>query len=521
MSKLSFNKSLLAIMFFAGILAFGGQKAHAGTCDIEIETSELFVWNCAELSSTPGVISVDVDYRFSSPGPLFGWNGLSTIQGTIKACVTQEGGDACADLPDELSFFDDSLGGAFSRSFTSDRLQFWYTGYNSTVRVYLADATFTYGAYKLPFIPCEEQTINLGASEISCSSGALTCGDPGTEDQCEDDGGCGGLEKCVDLNNTGNWTCEMIIGECGVPPQEEYICGEAGTIDTCGAESGCADLGPWYRCEYVGGGGFPYGCVERDAETCYPAEGNECTYSQNNKCGPSDAPDCGAGERCECLGPIDCYCTTDETCEVEPPTGAECDEANEGHCGFIAGCPGVPELSSWICDCGGDGPPCYCTDENYSDLTCPDYEDGVPSCIPFGMGCGGSALLIYSGRDCCNVNGGPQACQEWDDGDTRCGDQSDNIIIGDPFERPTYTGPIVDYNAFIQATVVLLLPVGLIISIPLIALNGYKIMTSQGDPGKIREGKEGLTAAVAGTLFVIMAINLLRIILNSVFNQNF
>ena len=55
------------------------------------------------------------------------------------------------------------------------------------------------------------------------------------------------------------------------------------------------------------------------------------------------------------------------------------------------------------------------------------------------------------------------------------------------------------------------------IGIPLILVNGYKLMTSQGDPQQTRDAKEGLTAAILGLLFLLFSMTLLRIILSSFF----
>lgn len=45
-----------------------------------------------------------------------------------------------------------------------------------------------------------------------------------------------------------------------------------------------------------------------------------------------------------------------------------------------------------------------------------------------------------------------------------------------------------------------------------IVIGGYSIMTSQGDPTKLNEGKENIIAAVSGILFLIFSIFLLRLI---------
>lgn len=61
----------------------------------------------------------------------------------------------------------------------------------------------------------------------------------------------------------------------------------------------------------------------------------------------------------------------------------------------------------------------------------------------------------------------------------------------------------------------IMIPVSIIIGMFLIVLKGYKIMTSQGDPAKLQEGKEGLTSAIIGLIFVVMAVSILRVIIKS------
>ena len=41
-------------------------------------------------------------------------------------------------------------------------------------------------------------------------------------------------------------------------------------------------------------------------------------------------------------------------------------------------------------------------------------------------------------------------------------------------------------------------------------------MTSQGDPQKVSKGKEDLTSAIMGLLFVLLSIGILRVIINGI-----
>ncbi len=80
--------------------------------------------------------------------------------------------------------------------------------------------------------------------------------------------------------------------------------------------------------------------------------------------------------------------------------------------------------------------------------------------------------------------------------------------------RQDYDGKIVDFETLLQTIYGLLLPIGIgLIAIPLIIINGYKIMTSQGDPSKVMDGKEGLTSAIIGLLFILLSIWIIRIVI--------
>jgi hypothetical protein len=61
----------------------------------------------------------------------------------------------------------------------------------------------------------------------------------------------------------------------------------------------------------------------------------------------------------------------------------------------------------------------------------------------------------------------------------------------------------------------LMLPIAILIGLVLIAINGYGIMTSDGDPRKVQESKEGLFSAIMGLAFVILAIVIYRVIVTS------
>ncbi len=75
-----------------------------------------------------------------------------------------------------------------------------------------------------------------------------------------------------------------------------------------------------------------------------------------------------------------------------------------------------------------------------------------------------------------------------------------------------------DPNALNELTTIIfniLMPASVIIGILLIVKAGYTLMTSQGDPAKTQDGKEQLTSAIMGLLFVLLSIGILRAIVST------
>ena len=70
-------------------------------------------------------------------------------------------------------------------------------------------------------------------------------------------------------------------------------------------------------------------------------------------------------------------------------------------------------------------------------------------------------------------------------------------------------------NQLLKVISGILLPLAIILGMVLIIHNGYKIMTSQGDPTKLQEGKDGLTSAIIGLIFILMAVSILRVIIKT------
>lgn len=58
-------------------------------------------------------------------------------------------------------------------------------------------------------------------------------------------------------------------------------------------------------------------------------------------------------------------------------------------------------------------------------------------------------------------------------------------------------------------------PLAILLGMFFIIKSGYTLMTSQGEPRKAQEGKEQLTSAIMGLIFVLISAVILRVIFNS------
>ena len=74
-------------------------------------------------------------------------------------------------------------------------------------------------------------------------------------------------------------------------------------------------------------------------------------------------------------------------------------------------------------------------------------------------------------------------------------------------------GCVVDFGELMVLIFNILTPLGIALGIFFIIKAGYILMTSEGNPQKTQQGREDLTAAIIGTLFVALSLVILRIII--------
>lgn len=259
--------------------------------------------------------------------------------------------------------------------------------------------------------------------------------------------------------------------------------------------------------------------------------GSSCNDGNGSCGGPWPDVDCAAGY--VCINPDEPPPAPPQpgTCQPSAACAITCGAPETyNQCGAIGGCAdgqqcGQPVSGTWQCitpplgSCGNvlpDGSPCTydyqcaggsCTVQQGGGGIC-----GGEGCIPYGNVCLDGGTPVPGG--CC----GGANCTAYTDGNSYCGDPF--AIFDEPVTPAEYDGAIIDYESFLQNIYRLMLPIAIgLIGIPIVAVAGYAIMTSQGDPMRVKSGKEELTAAIAGIIFLLLALSILRIILRNFLGQ--
>lgn len=169
---------------------------------------------------------------------------------------------------------------------------------------------------------------------------------------------------------------------------------------------------------------------------------------------------CAQGERCsiDCTNPPPNECSY--ICKPDPiGCPGACNSSTAGQCGLSGGCGGACE----ICQ----GPVYSCHEDK---VGC----ESSPACywILHPITSGSAPDFSYGG-----------------------------FIVTDLTQVLTPIAKIIYYAA-------------LLIGFVMIVIAGYTIMTSEGNPQKVQQGQEQLTAAILGILFVLLSAAILRVIIN-------
>ncbi len=219
----------------------------------------------------------------------------------------------------------------------------------------------------------------------------------------------------------------------------------------------------------------------------FAAEGDTCPEAF-----ASGVPSCNASGTCEVEGSGGCgiglFCeftvlndaTGDGVWTCATYTGSNVTQCSpNGTCGSAANCPQYERCVSGVCTtdptcqsntCGGEGQPC-CTNI-------------VASCI---------GDLICNSSDICVI---------------------DAASLG---QREEYQGPkISNLEDLVSPLVKILYYAGIFIGILMIMYAGYLFMASEGDPMKLKDAQEQLTAAILGVIFIMLSVFILRVIMTNI-----
>lgn len=171
-------------------------------------------------------------------------------------------------------------------------------------------------------------------------------------------------------------------------------------------------------------------------------------------------------------GPVKVACTTGE------------------YCGYT----GVPPRPGCVLDVDGDG-------NGFTDIC------GIPTGIlPSGECTYDPAYINTCGYGGCAAN---ETCNT-------SGQCVRNITCIPAPPRREYTGPLINFETLLTSLMSLMIPAALgFFSLPMILINGYKTMTSQGDPAKVKDAREGFVAAVLGTIALLGFIVIIRLAIQS------
>ena len=76
-------------------------------------------------------------------------------------------------------------------------------------------------------------------------------------------------------------------------------------------------------------------------------------------------------------------------------------------------------------------------------------------------------------------------------------------------------GTVSDESSFVGMIVRIAVPLGVISVVLLVVYAGYLLMSSQGNPDKLKEGKDIITNAIIGFVVVLLSVAILILISNT------
>jgi hypothetical protein len=381
----------------------------------------------------------------------------------------------------------------------------------------------------------------------ACDPGTLCHPNPGsktwldTKNSVLGNGNAGGL-KCAPTSSDPNSVriCSYCSVLAGSP--DDKGCWVSGARDQ---NISCCD--PSYTCEGTNGGSQGL-CKQIPAITRCPGGGNlfDLTQLCNNDtdcasgvCSgtPSRCQPKTVGADCDPTIPSNCQCGTSASCMYSSSGGGYTCQA--GSCipeGSATSCSTLGDPLGWgnccqqiaadrhiICNssnrCVWDGNTCLTAGATCTSGSTDCCKSANLSCQNSGAGTWTCSVTNMAGTPCttegaCGTSGG-----ECKPGFKCTGGACVAVSAADPCVLSlsnTYNTYLNSFDSLLAAIYRLLFPIGIVLGVFFIVLAGYKIMVSEGNPQKVKEGQEELTAAVLGTLFILLSVVLLRIIIKSI-----
>lgn len=222
-----------------------------------------------------------------------------------------------------------------------------------------------------------------------------------------------------------------------------------------------------------------------------PVFAASCSAVSSSKgCGAGG--ECGDTEICSCAVPPTCSCTFNADCAQNP--GDE-----------TVGTPVNPNSDTQV----KTGSCISCSSVGSS---CSYYGESGVCNYTYGTYCGpGESTQCM--KMCCVKKSGIY------DNETRADEYKSNMPDVTDYG---YAGPVfTSFTDVVAPVAKVMYYAALTIGVGAVILAGYMLMTSEGNPDRVKQGQEQLTAAILGVLFILLSAAILRIIIGTFFGLGF
>lgn len=335
----------------------------------------------------------------------------------------------------------------------------------------------------------------------------------GEGDTCCPGSVCNSGLTCNTITNRCEEICGQLDGQlcCSIGGEEgegtDYYCDADGLIcdedsvpPVCRNEDGCGSVNE-PCCDRA------YDLYCEPGLTCIDWVTTPYCSSPCDEVNESCCIDEDTGER-YCLGSLSCnpWYEGDFIClmldeDTDPDDGEECGLENASCCIYSGDDPDqVPVGDDNQDGCVYDLLPTWWSTGTSSGCTCQDPED-----------CGGDWEV------CCYTTAYPIVSLPCDNAESGC--LGGVCIPGYDYLNnfTSYGGYVIpDITSLLAPIFKILFYAGIAVGILAIILSGYLLMSSEGDPNKVKEAKEQFSASIFGIMFILLSLFLLRVIINNI-----